>query len=143
MHNLAPFFFWRKREAFWINKKVGHFVGSVVVVHFIKRWVIIRPAPPPKLWPRITTSREPFSGLTFLCFFFKLKFWIYPTTSCLSKLFKKPILELEILFGLIFYIKYKVVPSVFFDLDENSSSAVFVINIYVIFRKKVKFLNIP
>ena len=34
MHNLVPFFFLRKRGAFWINKKVGHFVGSFVVVHF-------------------------------------------------------------------------------------------------------------
>ena len=35
---------------------------------FRNRWVIIRPAPPPKLWPQITTSTESFSGLTFLWF---------------------------------------------------------------------------
>ena len=100
--------------------------------------------PPPKLCHK-SPLLEPFSGLTFLCFWEKaLIFWNYPTKSYFIKSVKKVNFTSwnPILFD--YFSKHKVVPlSFFLDFSENSNRAVCGINILYFWLEKSKIFDLP
>ena len=124
--------------------------------HIQNRWVIIWPAPPPKLWPRITPTTRSFFiftggishffGIKIFVFFWDktLNLWIYTTTSCFMKIDQKVDLPLEITFCFLFFKKHKVVPFGFFQISikiqiEPFSGSTF----WCFFGKKLQIFELP